>query len=191
MIPFGFFIVGLLLFLFKPNNRLTVLAAISFALIAASSSPIYFISYAEGSFPIVLIWQVGYILSLLSGVVLLHFMLYFPGPSRFVRRFPKLPVLIYLPFLLYVLPTEIAQQISWNGIPAFDIFYEWKILFLGDFFYSPYLVADILVLFTNYRDADELRARALHDKDIGAAAEGCGEVQRHGHRRTAEPILQL
>lgn len=161
VLPAAFFLVGVIVFMFKPNNRLTVLISIAFALIAASMSPLYFISFPEGSFPLVLYWQTGYFLSLFSDVVLLHFFLYFPKPSRLVRRFPTIPVLIYLPFLLYVLPTEIGQQVSWNGITSFDIFYNWKFLFLGDFFYSPYLIANLVVLFLNYRDADEMGKRRM------------------------------
>ncbi len=161
VIPAVFFIVGFIVFLFKPNNRLTVLTVISFSLIAASSSPLHFISYAEAAFPVVLLWQIGYFLSLLGNAVLLHFFLFFPKPSRIVRRFPKAVFYIYTPFLLYVLPTEIAQQVSWNGFPAFDIFYNWQILFLGDYFYTPYLVAGLIVLLLNFREADELGKRRM------------------------------
>ncbi|MGH9949971.1 MAG: hypothetical protein ACRD6X_22615, partial [Pyrinomonadaceae bacterium] len=161
IIPAAFLIVGLFVFLFKPDTWLTVLCAIAFALIAASTSPLCFISYAEASFLNVFLWQLGYISSLISGVVLLHFILYFPKPSWLLRRFPKLPVLIYLPFLIYVLPTEIGLQFAWNGFTQFDFIYEWSLLYFADLLYTPYLLADLVVLFLNYRQSDEAGRRRM------------------------------
>lgn len=159
--PIAFFVTGLLLFLFKPHNKLTVLIAITFALTTGGVSPLHFTSYAEASFPVVLIWQIGYFLSLFNVPVLLHFLLLFPKPSPIVRRLPRITTWLYFPFLFYVLPSEIANQLSWNGLTAFDIVYDSTILFLGDYLYSPYLLAGLAVLVLNYRDSEEHEKRKM------------------------------
>ncbi|MBC7899526.1 MAG: protein kinase [Saprospiraceae bacterium] len=158
--PAVFFLTGLFAFLFKRDDRLIVLIAVSFSLIAMSTSPLHMVAYAEAPL-LALIWQIGYFLELFGAPVLLHFFLLFPKPSPFVRRFPLIQVLIYLPFLLYVVPTEIAQQLAYNGISIFDIFIDWQILILGDFIYAPYLVLNLIVLILNYRNADEHGKRRM------------------------------
>ncbi len=85
--PFVFLISGFVLFLFKPNSKLVLVCAIAFALTAASTSPLHFITYAEAPSAIVLIWQVGYFLSLLGSA----------GPASF--RFTFSQAFIYCPAL--------------------------------------------------------------------------------------------
>jgi len=153
-------VTALFLFLFKPNNKLTLLATIAFLLCAMSMSPIHFVIFEETSIGLASLWLVGYLLSLLNAVALLNFFIFFPQPLRLVKRFPKLEFAIYLPFLLYVIPTEIGQQLAWNGFAAFNVFYTTP-LFLGDMFYPVYNVACIGALVSNYRDADELGKRRL------------------------------
>ena len=99
VVPAVFFLTGLLVFLFHPNNKLTVLIAIAFALIASATTPYFDLMYPVDNLPLFLLWWSGYLISLLSSPVLLHFFLLFPRPSRFVRRFPSLSFLIYLVYV--------------------------------------------------------------------------------------------
>jgi len=166
--PAVFFLTGLFVFLFKPNNKLTILIGIAFSLLSAGVSPTYVVSYAE-SLPLAIIWQIGNYLALWYAPVLLHFFLIFPVAFLVVDRFPKIQALIYVPFLVYVVPVEIGQTLAFNGFAAFEIFLNWDVLNHVDFLYSPYLVLTLLVFFFSYRNSDEQEKRRLRVFLVGVA----------------------
>ena len=118
--PAAFFITGLLVFLFHPNNKLTLLIAVAFALTTNATTPYYDLMYPVDPLPLYLLWESGYLISLIGTPVLLHMFLLFPTPSRIVRRYPRLQLWIYLPFILYVLPVEMAQKLAFDGVTAFS-----------------------------------------------------------------------
>ncbi|MDQ3748340.1 MAG: protein kinase [Acidobacteriota bacterium] len=168
--PLVFFLTGFLVFLFKPNDKIGLLIAIAFTLvsikIAIKIAPQSGFSYV-GLPPVsAFLLQFG-IISIFYAPVLLHNFLIFPRPSAIARRFPQIKWLIYLPFLLYVLPLEIAQQLARSGWTQFDFFLQRQFNEIEDLLFASCLFAGLLPLMLNYLQANEIDKRRIRILIVG------------------------
>ncbi|MDQ6787681.1 MAG: protein kinase [Acidobacteriota bacterium] len=157
-LPVVFFVVAFLVFLLKPNDKQTLLLATAFALLGKADSPTWaaseipdFFYYAEA---------VVFLFSALGFPLLLHLCLIFPEKSPMLRRFPGIKYLIYLPYLLLILPSYLLLELSHYAFRQFD-FYN----YLSVFSYFPvhllYLIAILLTLVLTYRRTSETSKRRI------------------------------
>src|SRR5262245_30794888 len=105
---------------------------------------------------------------LFSVPLLFHLFLYFPQPSPWLRRWPKLTRWLYAPLCLVVLPTfgvmrlplEWATPIvSW---PPARWLWEHGLLLAANLSMMGYLLAALVCLWLSYRTADTAGRRRLH-----------------------------
>ena len=164
--PLAFLITGLVVFLFKPDNLLTLLISITFALLAQSIPPLYVTAVTE-NFPWGMIWRFGDFIELFYPPILLNFFLLFPTRSKLLDRFPKLPILAFVPFILYVIPVEVAQSLSYAGLTVFDFTTNSIVYGFVDQFFVLYLLFDLLILGGNYLNADRHGRRRVRVFLIG------------------------
>src|SRR5215813_7808801 len=107
--------------------------------------------------------QIG---GLFSAPLLFHLFLYFPQPSPWLRRWPKLTRWIYAPLCLFVLPIHgvaraplewFSPIVSW---PQYRWLWE-RGLPLADLWLLGYLLAALVCLWLSYRTADTAGRRRL------------------------------
>ena len=158
LVPLFFQLTGFVIFLLKRNDKQALLIALAFGMMGISS--------IAAILPLTPLWikiavAIGATLNALIGAIALHFALVFPEPSRFVKRNPHLPLLLYLPAILILLParayglflfiTKPDQGTTFFRIPfnALDV-----LVFV-------YLAGCLVVLIVNYRDANQVARRKL------------------------------
>jgi sigma-B regulation protein RsbU (phosphoserine phosphatase) len=104
---------------------------------------------------------------LFSAPLLFHLFLYFPQPSPWLRRWPKLTKWLYAPLCLFVLPTFGVGRLplewytpifSW---PPMRWLGEHGLLVAGYLSLLGYLLAALFCLWLNYRTADTAGRRRL------------------------------
>ena len=104
---------------------------------------------------------------LFSAPLLFHLFLYFPQPSPWLRRWPKLTRWLYAPLCLFVLPTfgvsrlplEWATSVvSW---PPARWLWEHGLLLAANLSLMGYLLAALVCLWLSYRTADTAGRRRL------------------------------
>ena len=102
--------------------------------------------------------------------LMLHFFSTFPEPVSLVRRFPKLERWLYVPSLLFLLPSMGLTQLPGNLLGA--TLSSWlrtpRFLVLGKALIVAYLVGGLLALLTNYRTADAMGRRRLRVILVGS-----------------------
>ena len=108
IVPVFYIVIGLFVFLLKPNDKLTNLLA-SFFFISCMGSLLDYIQATDYPAPVSALHNLGMIIWGLSGAVFLHFFLIFPQKARILHRFPKLEYLLYLPALLIIIPYFLSQ----------------------------------------------------------------------------------
>ncbi|MFN2456321.1 MAG: protein kinase, partial [Pyrinomonadaceae bacterium] len=159
LFPAMFGVTGLLIFLLKPNAKQALLLALSFALIFASGSLLALNDLP----PILLVVKViGLLFNMLSAPLFLHFCLVFPERSTLLRRFPKLERLIYLPYLLIILPISVVLNLQFAGYSTLTALSA--IAFLVDienYTVDLYALVGLLVLIFTYRQFSDLARRKL------------------------------
>ncbi len=158
LVPLFFQLTGLLIFLLKPNDKQALLIALTFSMMGvgptAAALPItpplikIIIASASTLRPLML-------------ATAFHFSLIFPEPSRFIKRFPRLPLLAYLPALLLMLPARAFSNYLFITNPdrgaTFGIFPDTAL----DSLLLVYMIASLIVLAFNYRDATQGARRKL------------------------------
>lgn len=153
VIPIFYIIIGLFVFLLKPNDRLTNLLAAFFFMVCMGSS----LDYIKGAdYPAIVsaLHNLGVIVWGLTGAVFLHFFLVFPRKARVLHRFPKLEYLLYLPALLIIIPYFLSQyfedveQIQSLNTSIGYLSYLTMICYLG------YFLTGIISLVLNYFRSD-------------------------------------
>jgi serine phosphatase RsbU (regulator of sigma subunit) len=104
--------------------------------------------------------------------VTLRFFLIFPERSPLLRRFPKLEWLIYLPYLLFMAPPYIVNEVR----TAFQLAPAWLETFLrstGNFIpgsAAAYLLAALIAMAVNYRAVGAASRRKLRVVMVGSGA---------------------
>jgi eukaryotic-like serine/threonine-protein kinase len=158
LVPLFFQVTGLLIFFLKPNDKQALLIALTFGMMGVGPTAAVLpvtpqwlkIVIAFGSTVRVLMFATGF-----------HFALIFPEPSRFIKRLPRLPLLTYLPAFLIMLPARAYSHYLFVTNPdrgaTFGIFPDTAI----DSLLLLYIVASLVVLVINYRDATQGARRKL------------------------------
>jgi eukaryotic-like serine/threonine-protein kinase len=155
VLPVIFLLIGLLVFLFKPNDERAFLLALLFCVQGAAiyeNSPLFFkvtafLSNAYASF---------------FPAFLLHLSLIFPDRSPLLKRFPRLTYLIYIPILFFSLPYKALIDLNaagWSGAVNFNI-QSWffPLIFALN---ALYVLAALAVLVLTYVRADTVARRKL------------------------------
>jgi phosphoserine phosphatase RsbU/P len=173
-IPLIFLIAGFTVFLLKPFDKQALLLALMFALFSGFGG-----DYTVLELPrwLYIIMMVGSTIWQLFFPLFLHFFLIFPdpkgSPSPLLRRFPKLESQIYLPYLLYPFILSVIFNIAFVIDPdrAFDLYDQFRFYFdISNFFPLIYIVAGLLVLIINYRQASQLSQRKMRIVVAGSIA---------------------
>ena len=158
LVPLFFQLTGLVIFLLKPNDKQALLIALTFGMTGvgptAAVLPIT-------PFWITIVIGIGSTVRALIFATLFHFALIFPEPSRFIKRFPRLPVVSYLPAFLLMLPARAHSFYLFVTNPdrgsTFGLFPDTALNSL----LLLYLIGSLIVLVINYRDATQSARRKL------------------------------
>jgi len=152
-VPACFLLMGLLVFLLKPDDKPALLLSLWFGAI----SNVFPLEW----YMLLPWWLMGVVV---ASVILrwffvplcLHFFLTFPEQSPLLRRFPRLESYLYVPYLLIILPYMATTSVLWAISPdravafsqGFPLFSQATYL-LG----FAYFAGGILSLVVNYRRA--------------------------------------
>lgn len=158
----AFLVIGLAVFLLKPDDKQARLLALMLGGCVGffGSDPSLLPKWAQ------IICQIARVCTSAFPSFSLHFFLLFPERGPWVRRFPRLEFLLYLPFLLTNLPLSVlgllgARELMSN-IPAII----WP---LANASIPGYLIAGLAALIVNYLAAD-----AGNKRRTRVVMAGCG-----------------
>jgi serine phosphatase RsbU (regulator of sigma subunit) len=107
-------------------------------------------------------------LGLLFLPVFVHFFLIFPDPSPLLRRWPRLEIWVYLPYLLFLLPVIVPLRLP-GGMWMFRFQWFRYSVFAVNFLIGAYLAAGLICLLINYRAASPIARRRLRVVMAGSA----------------------
>lgn len=150
VIPVFYILIGLFVFLLKPNDKLTNALA-AFFFISCMGASLDYIRATDYPGGVSALHNLGMIIWGLSGAVFLHFFLIFPRKARVLRRFPKLEYLLYLPAALIIIPYFLSQyfeQTQSLNLSTGYLSYLTMICYLG------YFLTGIASLVVNYFRSD-------------------------------------
>ena len=165
LIPLLFWLSGLLVLLLKAEDRQAWLLALTLGT---------FSTLLTGGFEeeiladwLALLVAFASIGGLFSIPLLFHLFLYFPQPSPWLRRWPKLTRWLYAPLCLFVLPAfgvtrlPLEWSISILRWPSSRWLWEHGLLVAGYLSLLGYLLAALFCLWLSYRTADTAGRRRL------------------------------
>lgn len=168
VIPLSFLLVGLGVFLLKPNYKPAFLLALAFILCSNFTVlPIHYLSEGTQLPQIFSAWLKAGIfarVTLTSLPVFFHLFLIFPGRLRIAYRFPKFERYLYLPQLVFViLPITYAFVFSERALDGLldavlPKSFGPAIIFGPPFLYMVGAVAGLIV---GYRQASEVNRRRI------------------------------
>src|SRR5215813_8362569 len=107
-------------------------------------------------------------LGLLFLPVFVHFFLIFPDPSPLLRRWPRLEIWVYLPYLLILLPVIVPLRLP-GGVWLFRFQWYRYTVFAVNFLIVAHLAAGLICLLINYRAASLIARRRLRVVMAGSA----------------------
>ena len=115
LVPTCFLLMGLFVFLLKPDDKPALLFSVWFGAISNVFPPDLYLLL-----PGWLMWVVvaSVILRNFLAPLSLHFFLIFPEESPLLRRFPRLESYLYVPYLLIVLPHMATANVLWAIAPG-------------------------------------------------------------------------
>ncbi|HVF47793.1 MAG TPA: protein kinase, partial [Pyrinomonadaceae bacterium] len=164
--------------------KLVLLMAVAFALMSIAV-PVKPHIVPELNFPWSVVWSVGTVIGFTFAPVIFHLHLLFPEPSSFVRRFPAIEWLLYLPWLFFLLPIAAAWQLSLNDYSFFDPSLDRPIF--SQLLYAThtaYLLGAMAMVAVNYFSADSTGKRRIRFYTAGATV----SVVPHLTDKLARPI---
>lgn len=171
IIPALFLMFGLAVFVLKPYDKQAWLLALMFGTFIPSESQ--FLSFSGYPSGVVALIVAGGLISSFFAPLLFHFFLVFPERSPLLRRSPRLEWLLYLPNLLVTVPYFAAVTYILIAAPdtIFDVVqrHTWVTLAVSILFVL-YIVAGIVSLLVNYRQASTLSRRKLRVVVAGSVA---------------------
>ncbi|HEX8474806.1 MAG TPA: SpoIIE family protein phosphatase [Pyrinomonadaceae bacterium] len=171
VIPAVFLMVGFAVFILKPYDKQALLLALMFGTFIPSESQ--FLPF--GGYPswLVGVMVTGGLISTFFAPLLFHFFLVFPERSPLLRRFPRLEWTLYLPNVLLTVPYFAAVNYILVSAPdaIFDAVqrHPWVNLLVSILFVL-YVIAGIVSLLVNYRQASRLSRRKLRVVVAGSLA---------------------
>jgi hypothetical protein len=152
LVPACFLLMGLVVFLLKPDDKPALLLGLWFGAISTG-----FPAELYRLLPVWLMW-VAVASSILRWFLIpfcLHFFLIFPEQSPLLRRFPRLESYLYIPYLLIFLPLttiyNVLCAISPDRAVAFS--QDFPLFFPTQLLGLAYFAGGILSLVLNYRRA--------------------------------------
>jgi sigma-B regulation protein RsbU (phosphoserine phosphatase) len=165
LIPLLFALSGLLVLSLKAEDRQAWLLALTLGSFSALLT-----SGLEDEISanwLALLVSLAHIGGLFSAPLLFHLFLYFPQPSPWLRRWPKLTKWLYAPLCLFVLPTFGVSRLplEWSSPifnwPPMRWLGEHGLLLAGYLSLLGYLLAALFCLWLSYRTADTAGRRRL------------------------------
>jgi hypothetical protein len=168
LIPASFLLVGMLIFLLKPGDKMALLSALMFCGLSLGIGKDSFRAEMPEFFQ-----NLRFFFSLFTtpaAALFFHFALVFPERPRFVRRFPQIEWLLYLPALLFIPGIMFHYLGLENWFPA----NEWSRILLVSitslFSALFYLLGGLVMLLLNYFWASGTARRKLNVVVAGAIA---------------------
>ena len=162
-----FLLTGWAVFLLRPDDKQALLLAIMLATL------IGLVGNGPANLPswMALIAGVASIAGLLFFPVFVHFFMIFPDRSPLLRRWPRLEIWLYLPFLLVILPAFGPGRLS-ATVLAWMLKIQWllHLAFAAVIIVIAYLAAGLVCLAINYRAAHPIARRRLRVVMAGSAA---------------------
>jgi sigma-B regulation protein RsbU (phosphoserine phosphatase) len=162
-----FLLTGWAVFLLRPDDKQAWLLAIMLATL------IEFVGNLPSDLPawLALICGIASVSGLIFFPVFVHFFLIFPDRSPLLRHWPRLETLLYLPFLLVILPAFGPGRLS-PGLLIWLLKTRWfqHLTFAGLVLVIAYLAAGLVCLVINYRAANPIARRRLRVVMAGSAA---------------------
>jgi hypothetical protein len=173
VLAFIWLLMGLSIFLLRPDNKQALLLAFIFGFGAAGGelSPNLVLSDLQAWLLILMVTVQA--ASLLSVPIIFHFFLIFPERSAMLRRFPRLEYLLYLPWLLVAVPYVSLRSFLWITAPArfLEISQEFPLLTQSaNTLLLIYLIAALAALLINYRLANQSARRKIRVVVAGSLA---------------------
>lgn len=151
--PVFYILVGLFVFLLKPNDKLTNLLA-AFFFIVCMGGLMEYIQATDYPALVSALHNLGMIMWGFSCAVFLHFFLVFPKKARVLHRFPKLEYLLYLPALLIIIPYFLSQYFEQvEQIQSLNTFIGY-LSYLTMICYLGYFFTGLIFLVLNYFRSD-------------------------------------
>jgi eukaryotic-like serine/threonine-protein kinase len=161
LVPACFFLMGLFVFLLKPDDKAALLLSLWFGAIS-NGFPLELYMLL----PAWLMWVVvaSKILVWFLIPLSLHFLLVFPEESPLLRRFPRLESYLYVPYLLVILPFMAIINVLWAISPDRVVTFSQEFPLFSQATYIlglAYFAGGILSLVVNYRRASLLSRRKV------------------------------
>ncbi len=162
LLPLVYLLSGLVIFLFKPNNKQVLLLTVTNILSSMSVAPFYYAYFLDLPAFFGFWWQAGSAIRWYSGLFFVHFVLVFPERSPLLRRFPKLEWLIYVPYVFCFTPTIVLTQLAYAGWTQFDfILNSITYLLIINVHTAVFTFAALAILIFNYVKAETTVKRRI------------------------------
>src|SRR5215475_4835971 len=159
-----FLLTAWIIFLLRPDDRQAWLLALMLGTltIILGNDPANLPSWLS------VVVSAAVALGLLFLPVFVHFFLIFPDPSPLLRRWPRLEIWVYLPYLLFLLLVVVLLRLP-GGIWMFRFQWFRYSVFAVNFLIGAYLAAGLICLLINYRAASPIARRRLRVVMAGSA----------------------
>ncbi|HEU0183902.1 MAG TPA: SpoIIE family protein phosphatase [Blastocatellia bacterium] len=163
-----FLLTGWAVFLLRPDDKQAWLLALMLATLTG------LVGDSPDNLPLWLVpvvW-VGAIAGLLFSPVFVHFFLIFPGRSPLLRRWPRVELWLYSPFLFITLPVLGPNRYEAGALTAWMLQSEWYWRFneAAVLVIIAYLAAGLVCLIINYQAESLINRRRLRVVMAGSSA---------------------
>ncbi|MGH9853505.1 MAG: hypothetical protein ACREBD_27000, partial [Blastocatellia bacterium] len=163
-----FLLTGWAVFLIRPDDKQAWLLALMLGTLTG------LVGDAPDNLPssLTAVVRAAVVMGLLFLPVFVHFFLVFPGRSPLLRRWHRLETLLYLPFLLVLLPVLGSSRSGLANLWLWIFKFEWAWYFVNAavFVFIAYLAAGLACLFINYRAESLINRRKLRVMMAGSSA---------------------
>ncbi len=162
-----FLLIGMALFLLRPDDKQAWLLAMMFAMLPGV------IENPPANLPswLTMINEAARGVGKLFLPLFAHFFLVFPGNSPLLRRWPRLEAGLYLPFVLFIAPQIAARMLSTRLAAWISQFwwFQFQQRWLIPTTILAYLIVGLIFLLINYRAANQTDKRRLRVVMAGSA----------------------
>jgi phosphoserine phosphatase RsbU/P len=172
LIPNIFLLTGLVVFLFKPDDKQALLLALMFGMFYGAIRAID-PSFAGEPILLVAVMLSVHVVSVFLWPVFLHFFQIFPEASALIRKAPRLEAYLYLPHLLLIFPYFTLLNLLAAFAPDRSVYFRVTYVGLGQVALAVatlYIAAGLLSLLVNYRQAGLASRRRMRVVVAGSIA---------------------